>query len=128
MAGIGIGWLEYLILTPAPLSTALTLQAIWLPALILLLCTGFLEELLFRGLLQSAAIPVIGRWPALIFISALFAVLHIGYASVPDVLFVFAVGLSFALVVDRTRSILGVTLAHAIANISLYLIFPHLLG
>jgi len=128
LAGIAIGWLEYFILTPAPLSTALSLQAIWLPALILLICSGFLEELLFRGLLQSAAIPVIGRWPALFFISTLFAVLHIGYASVIDVLFVFAVGLSFALVVERTRSIFGVTLAHAIANISLYLIFPHLLG
>lgn len=127
LAGIGIGGLEYLILTPAPLSTALTLQAIWLPALILLISTGFLEELLFRGLLQSAAIPVIGRWPALILISALFAVLHIGYASVIDVLLVFAVGLAFSFVVERTHSILGVTLAHAIANISLYLILPHLL-
>lgn len=128
LAGLAIGWLEYLILTPAPLSTVLSLQAIWLPALILLISTGFLEELLFRGLLQSAAIPVLGRWPALIFISALFAVLHIGYASVPDVLLVFAVGLGFSLVVERTHSILGVTLAHAIANISLYLILPHLLG
>ena len=128
LTGLGIGLLEYFILTPTPLSTDLSLAAIWLPALILLLSTGFLEELLFRGVLQTAAIPVIGRWPALLFISALFAVLHIGYASVIDVLFVFAVGLSFALVVERTHSILGVTLAHAIANISLYLIWPHLLG
>ncbi len=126
--GVAIGWLEYLILTPAPLSQSLSWQAIWLPALVLLICTGFLEELLFRGFLQSAAIPVIGRWPALIFVSALFAILHIGYASVIDVLFVFGIGFGFALAVDKTHSILGVTLAHAIANISLYLIFPHLLG
>jgi hypothetical protein len=33
-------------------------------------------------------------------------------------------GAAFALVVRRTRSILGVTLAHGLTNIALFMIFP----
>jgi membrane protease YdiL (CAAX protease family) len=128
IVGIELGWVEYQILQPTPLATELTWQALWLPALILLVSTGLLEELLFRGLLQSAAISLIGRGPALLFVATLFAVLHIGYASVLDVLFVFVIGLVFGLFVDRTRSILGVTLAHGITNISLFLLWPLWLG
>jgi len=124
IVGIELGWVEYQILMPEPLATELTWQAIWLPALILLFCTGYLEELLFRGLLQSAAISVMGRWAGLFLAAALFAALHIGYASLLDVLFVFGVGLAFGLFVDRTRSLLGVTLAHGLTNIALFLLWP----
>lgn len=124
LGGIGLGWLEYQILQPNPLIPELTLEAIWLPALIFLFCTGLMEELLFRGLLQSAALKVLGRQQALFFGSAFFAVMHIGYASILDVLFVFAVGWVFAWLVDRTHSILGVTLAHGLTNIGLFLVWP----
>lgn len=128
IVGIQLGWMEYQILMPEALAAELTWQALWLPALVLLFCTGYLEELLFRGLLQSAAISVMGRWPGLFLSAALFAVLHIGYASLLDVLFVFAVGLAFGLFVDRTRSLLGVTLAHGLTNIGLFLLWPLWLG
>ncbi len=128
LTGLGLGWIEYQILAPAPLSTDLSWQASWLPALMLLISTGYLEELLFRGLLQSAAIPVMGYWRALLFVAALFAAMHIGYASLPDVLFVFLVGLAFGVVVARTRSLVGVTLAHGLTNITLFILWPHLLG
>lgn len=124
MAGLALGWIEYQILRPTPLSQELTWQALWLPALILVVSTGYLEELLFRGLLQSASIPVLGRWPAILFVTTLFAVLHIGYASLLDVGFVFAVGLAFSIIVARTQSLLGVTLAHSLTNISLFLLWP----
>ena len=127
-SGIALGWMEYKILTPDSLVSSLTWQSIWLPALILLICTGYMEELLFRGLLQSAAISVIGRKQALLFGAAFFAVMHIGYASILDVLFVFAVGLLFAWFVDRTNSIFGVTIAHGLTNIGLFLVWPLLLG
>ena len=124
LSGLALGWMEYRILAPEPLISELTWEAIWLPALILLVCTGYFEELLFRGLLQSAAISVIGYWPGILFQAALFAVLHIGYASVVDVIFVFIVGFVFALVVARTHSLLGVTLAHGLTNIGLFLLWP----
>ena len=44
LSGFVIGLVEYLILKPEPIIIELTWQAIWLPALILLMCTGFVEE------------------------------------------------------------------------------------
>lgn len=123
LCGLGFGWLEYHILRPQPLAQSFSLDHLWMPALILLVFTGFLEELIFRGLMQTAAEPVLKRM-GVVYISLLFAVLHTGYRSAVDVVFVFLVGLFFGLVVQRTRSLAGVTLAHGLTNITLFLIVP----
>lgn len=123
VSGLLLGYVEYRILRPEPLVSALTVPELWLPALILLVCTGFLEELLFRGLLQRTAMGVVGRF-GILYVAILFAVLHLGYHSALDVLFVLGVGLYFGWVVARTGSLLGVTLAHGLTNILLFLIVP----
>ncbi|MCL0079862.1 CPBP family intramembrane metalloprotease [Dehalococcoidia bacterium] len=56
LTGVVFGIAEYFILRPEAMVAELTWQAIWLPAVILLLCTGFVEELIFRGVLQRAAL------------------------------------------------------------------------
>jgi membrane protease YdiL (CAAX protease family) len=121
--GLVFGYVEYQILKPAPLAPALTLEQVWLPMLILLVSTGFAEELIFRGILQRAAEHVVGRFNVL-YVSILFAVLHVGYKSLVDVLFVLVVALYFGWVTTRTRSLLGVTLAHGLTNIMLFLVVP----
>lgn len=123
--GLGLGAIEYAILQPHVLISTLSLSALWWPALSLLIFTGFTEELIFRGLLQPLAIETLGR-PALVFVSLLFAVLHVGYLSLPDVVFVFAVGLLFAYIVRWSGSIVGVTLAHGLTNILLLLVLPYM--
>ena len=125
LSGVALGWVEYRILKPAPLVESWSLGQVLLPALILLLFTGFLEEYIFRGLMQRAAEAVMSRF-GLIYVSLLFAVLHIGYRSLADFAFVFCVGLGFSLVTQRTRSIWGVTLAHGLTNVTLFLIYPFL--
>lgn len=125
LTGIGLGYGEYLILRPQPLVESFSFQAIWLPALILLIFTGLLEEVIFRGLLQQAAREYIGRW-GLLYAALLFAVMHLGYHSWIDFVFVLAVALWFGMVVLQTGSILGVTLAHGLTNIGLFLVFPFL--
>jgi membrane protease YdiL (CAAX protease family) len=126
-AGIGIGLIEYYILRPDPLVAEFNWRQMLLPAIILLLFTGFLEEFIFRGLMQYNSARTLGRF-GLFFVAAIFAVLHIGYRSILDVIFVFIVAVFFSLVVQRTGSLLGVTLAHGITNISLFLIFPFLIA
>lgn len=126
VGGVGLGLMEYLILRPEPLADTFSLQTIWLPALILLVFTGFLEELIFRGLMQRAAAEQFMKFGPL-YISLLFAVLHIGYKSILDMIFVFLVGYFFSIVAEKTRSLLGVTIAHGLTNISLFLIFPFIL-
>jgi hypothetical protein len=125
LSGLLFGVVEYLILRPEPLVPEFTLAAVWWPALVLLICTGLLEEMIFRGLLQRTGREPLGRWN-MPYVSVLFAVLHIGYKSVADLLFVLAAGWFFGWVVRRTRSLLGVTLAHGLTNIVLFLVMPFL--
>ncbi|HWQ14136.1 MAG TPA: CPBP family glutamic-type intramembrane protease [Roseiflexaceae bacterium] len=123
-AGLALGAVEYAILQPKALFATFSWGAFLVAALILLVATGFTEELLFRGLLQTVARPALGR-QAIVYVSLLFAVLHVGYLSLVDVVFVFAVGWAFGFIVRMGGSILGVTLAHGLTNIMLFLVMPH---
>ena len=127
LSGIALGVLEYWILRPEPLVSTFEWRALLWPALILLVSTGLLEEMIFRGLLQRASMDVLGVW-GIGYVAILFAVLHTGYQSLLDVIFVLVVGLAFGWIVHRTRSLLGVTLAHGLTNIVLFLIMPFVLG
>jgi CAAX protease family protein len=123
--GLGLGALEYLILAPAPLITSYTWNRLWLQILSIFIFTGFTEELIFRGLLQSVALPILRRW-ALVYVALLFAMLHIGNLSFVEVGFVFAVGMIFGYIVRWSGSLLGVSLAHGLTNVTLFLILPYM--
>jgi len=122
-SGLLFGWAEYVILKPGAMITQLTWSEVLPLALILLVFTGFAEEFAFRGVLQRSATGVFG-WRGIVYVSVLFAVLHIGFHSVLDVLFVFGVAMFFGWAVKKTGSLLGVTLAHGLTNIMLFLVFP----
>ncbi len=126
LTGVLFGVVEYFILGPEAIATEFTWQEIWLPALLFLLCTGFVEEFIFRGVLQRTALGAFGGW-GIVYVSLLFAILHMGFLSWIDVAFVFVVALFFGWVVKETGSLLGVTLAHGITNIVLYLVLPFFL-
>ena len=123
-SGIPLGWIEYRILRPEPLASGSTVAGLALAGIVLVIATGFTEELLFRGILQSGATDALGPTPGIIFVSLLFGVLHIGYRSAVDVAFVTAVALYFGAMVRWTRTLLGVTLAHGATNVVLFVILP----
>jgi membrane protease YdiL (CAAX protease family) len=123
--GLPLGMLEYWILRPVPLISGWNLGEFLTAALILLVSTGLVEELIFRGVMQQVAIETMGKW-GLVYVSAIFAALHTGYRSLTDVFFVFGVALLFGWLVQRTRSIVGVSLTHGFINIWLFLIAPFL--
>ncbi len=121
--GVAFGYVEYQILKPEPMVESLDWRALIVPGLIFLVATGFLEELLFRGIMQKTAVDLFSRF-GIVYVAVIFAALHIGYQSVLDVAFVFAVGLFFGYAVYRTGSITGVTISHGLTNIMLFLVFP----
>ena len=124
LTGVAFGVAEYFILTEEATTTGLVLQQTpILAAFLLLFCTGFVEEFIFRGVLQRTAVGAFGGW-GIIYVSLLFAVLHIGFLSLIAVVFVFFVALFFGWVVKKTGSLFGVALAHGITNIILYLVVP----
>ncbi|MFZ5633022.1 MAG: CPBP family intramembrane glutamic endopeptidase [Bacillota bacterium] len=128
LSGIGLGYIEYNILRPPPLVENTGLVYMLLTAVILLVFTGFLEELVFRGIMLSALRGLFSDKVAVLMSSTVFAALHITYKVPLDTLFVFVVGLLFSLAVIRFRSILGVSLAHGLTNISMFIVFPFILN
>jgi membrane protease YdiL (CAAX protease family) len=127
VTGAAFGIIEYLILRPEPLVVSLTFEQVWLPAVILLLTTGFVEELIFRGVLQELAESAMGMW-GLIYVSLIFAILHVGFFSFLDVVFIVFIALFYAVVRKKTGSLLGVILSHGITNSVLFLVAPFVLG
>jgi hypothetical protein len=126
LTGIGIGFVEYLILRPDPFISNFSWGQFLLFALILLIFAGLLQEIIFRGLLQTSAINVLGRF-GILYVALVFALLHLGYRSLWDLLFIILVGLGFGVVAARTRSLVGVSLSHGLANVGLFLVFPLLM-
>ncbi len=127
VSGVLLGIAEYVILQPKPLVGSLTLETVALPAAILLVSTGLIEELLFRGILQATATESFGTCRGIIYVSLLFGALHIGHLSAVDVGLVIGVALYFAVIVRWTRTLIGVSIAHGITNIMLFIIVPLLL-
>lgn len=125
IGGIGLGAIDYFILEPDSLISSLTFQEVLIPAIILIVCTGFLEELVFRGIMQRS-MQTIWKW-GWVYVAFVYAVLQIGFESAPHVLFTLGVMLYFGWIVKKTGSIVGVSLAHGFLNVGLFLIFPHIL-
>lgn len=121
LTGVVFGVTEYFILKPEPLAIGFTTWEYALLALAIILSTGFVEELVFRGVLQKSAVKILGKKTGIIGVSAVFAALHIGWLNILDVVFVFLIGLFFAVLVLRTGSIVGVTLAHGVTNVFLFI-------
>ncbi len=124
LSGVLLGFTEYLILKPEPLIPSFTLELVLMGSAILIISTGFAEELLFRGILQKNAENVFGKIFGLLYASMLFTALHIGWNSILDLLFVFGVAMFYGYTFQRTRSLFGVTLSHGLSNTVLFLIMP----
>ncbi|MBN1993398.1 MAG: CPBP family intramembrane metalloprotease [Anaerolineae bacterium] len=124
--GLIFGYGFYLLLKPIPLITHLAWPEVLVPALIVLVSTGFSEELIFRGILQRAAIEVMGP-SGLVYVAVLYTNLHIGHRSPLNPVCAFGLSLFLGWVVSKTRSLFGVTLCHGFTNIMLFLIMPFLM-
>lgn len=121
---VPFGVMEYLILKPTPLISSFSGEDILVAILILFIATGLMEEVIFRGLLQKKTMDMMGAWQGMLFVTILFAGLHIGNLSFLDVLLVFFIGGMYAIVVNTTKTIIGVTASHTIVNIMLFIVCP----
>lgn len=123
--GIGMGSLDYTI----PLQQAINSMPLanhLIPFTILLLIgIAVAEELIFRGVIQTMAVPALGQW-SLLYTSLLFALLHIHHRSIQAACLAFLVGMLFAYVVYWNGAILGVVVAHSVANLTRFFLAPHL--
>jgi membrane protease YdiL (CAAX protease family) len=124
LLGMPLGSAEYYILRPAPLIDSFSLGNLVVAVLILFIATGLMEEVIFRGLLQKKSTDILGVWPGILYVTLIFAVLHIGNLSLLEVLFVFCIGGLYAVVVKTTKTIIGVSISHTVVNIFFFIICP----
>ena len=115
ITGIGLGYIEYQILHPSPIISEYHWEEVCYLALNLLVFTGFLEEFIFRGLLQYATLRSFG-WLGLFYPAVVCAMLHLSYRVWLDVLFVFGVGLYFGWAAWRSGSLLGVSISSRVGQ------------
>jgi len=126
LSGILIGVMNYLIIRPSLPTIDMNLIQRIVLGLVLLICNGFVEELIFRGMLQHIAEKILNYRLAWVYIAALYSLVTLGSYSLGSVAFTFAISLFFSWIVSRTGSISGVSLAHGLASITLFLIMPGL--
>ncbi|TLZ78230.1 MAG: CPBP family intramembrane metalloprotease [Methanobacteriota archaeon] len=126
LTGIALGLVEFFILRPDAWIESLTVSSVVIGGLVIFFATGFSEELIFRAILLKRAVDGLGRRGGLLYVTAIFASLHIFFLSGVDLVFVFAVGLFYGFIVLRTRNLWGVILSHSLGNVILYLVAPFL--
>ena len=118
------GVVEWQILHSKPITHGSSLILAAGAGLILLVFTGFFEEFVFRGLFQRVAGRLLGPAAGLVCTATVFVILHIGWRSVYDMVFVLAIALYFGYVVLRSGSILGVSISHGAINVVLFIVLP----
>lgn len=125
LTGIPLSLMAFLILRPDPLWPQFDWFQFAIGCVILMIFTGLTEEVIFRGMLQQVLVEMFGL-KGIALSSTLFAVMYIGSLSPVYVLFVGLVGLFFGWCVNRTNSLWGVVLAHALLNVGMLLAWPYL--
>jgi membrane protease YdiL (CAAX protease family) len=115
---------EFAILVVEPQITAWTLEQVLHITVIMLGFVGFVEELLFRGILQQTLESRLGRIPGLVLTSVFFGLMHSGYGIPAELLFAGGVGLVFGVVYDLTDSLALVSVMHGVLNVFLFAVIP----
>lgn len=118
-AGIPLGGLGYLLL---PATTPLRAWSLPLGALVAV-ATGVVEEVLFRGVLQSALRRQFGS-SCFLLTAAASSAAHVGTRSAAAVAFCTGTALLFGWLVERNGAVVGVAGAHGILNLYALALLP----
>lgn len=127
LSSIPFGFIEYYIMRDiileTPLISELNLTSMILAMVLFISCSGFLEELIFRGLMQNNAKKLLGS-SGILLVTILYAIMHIANLSVLGVILAFVLGGFYSVVVEKTNSLLGVSLSHGILNFVVFIAAP----
>lgn len=124
VGAIPLASLEYAIIDPAPLVESLELDHFFLVVFIMVVFVGFVEELVFRGILQRTLEAYAGRIAGIVLSSLVFGAMHAGLQLPGEVGFGIGIGLLFAVLYDWTDNLVIVVLLHGVLNVLLFAVFP----
>ncbi len=118
---------EYIIIDPGSMIPDLSLMSILKISIVMIFFVGFVEEIVFRSILQTRLSDSFGAVKGIVIASLLFGLMHSGYGTVYEILFTSFAGLLFGYMFYKTNSLPLVTLAHGSVNIMLFGMMPFLL-
>jgi membrane protease YdiL (CAAX protease family) len=130
LTGPLIGALVYAGANPTVLTAGLSLSgvieglnraAVW-PALALLVA-GLSEELLFRGVLLTAAVDLLGPACGVAFSALVYASLYLGYPW-PFSALMLLIGVLLGTLALRRGTLLGLAFAHGFAYVTVFIVMP----
>jgi membrane protease YdiL (CAAX protease family) len=121
--GVPLGMIGYAILVPESVIGQFSWTGFAVGALIIIVFTGFLEEVLFRSVLQGLASRVLGN-AAVLWSSTIFALMFLGTLSLPFVLFMGLVAFFFGWCFRRTGILWGIVVAHCLMNLGFLIVYP----
>ena len=118
-AGGVIGYLEWKFIDPSGLE-------LLIPAIPILTLCALTDELICRGLIQQSIDKAeTNSFFAILLTSTLYTIFFISYFHAPELILIFLTSLFYGYVVLKSKSIVGVSLSHAMVNISCFVIFPY---
>ncbi len=123
--GLSMGIIQFTLVGTEPLIDAFAWNGLLLGVIVTAIVSGLGEELIYRGILQTTTGRVIGGW-AVLYTALLTTVLQLSYRSPSGLAFALGTGLFLAAGAYFSRSIVGVMLAHALANLTVFVVMPWL--
>jgi len=126
LMGIPAGVTEFYAIVIEPSFPQFHLTYFFRDLIYMIFFVGLGEEVLFRGLIQTSLISLLGRWWGIFLAAALFAVMHLTWRSNLELVFTFCVGLIFGIFYDKTRSLVGPIIMHGVGNTVLVSVMPYL--
>jgi membrane protease YdiL (CAAX protease family) len=126
LIGVGIGLIEYAILSPSPSIPNASASELIRLSIIMIFFVALVEELLFRVLLQPQLIERSGAVAGILITSVLFGALHAIYGNVYELLLATAAGVVFGVAFYKTKNLPFVVTMHAVDDILLLGVLPFL--
>jgi uncharacterized protein len=119
---LGVG--EFTIVGKNPLIYYISIFNLLILTVIMVFVVSFVEELIFRSILQNRLETVIGSAKAVVITSILFGLMQSGYGNIYEFLYISFVGVILGYLFHRTRSLPLVTLIHGFMNVFFFGILP----
>lgn len=122
---IGLG--EYNIIKAGTLIPDTSIVNVLKLSIVMFFFVGFIEELIFRSLVQTRLESNFGPVLSLLVTSLLFGMMHSGYGSIYELMFTGFAGLIMGYAFQKTRSFPFIFMIHGFINVFLFGLIP-LLG
>lgn len=126
LSGVAIGYGQYLLLAPSTSHESLTVIQVIVLAIIFVFMPGFVEEVIFRGIMLSAATEYLGETGAILYTAMLYTSLFIHTNSALYCLLIFVVAFLYAYMVRKTSNLYGVIASHSISALICFVVLPYL--